>query len=540
MLRVYLKCQHCDTGLKVVESLIGRKVRCPNCLGVSIVPLESDGSSMGRAPSQNHESSTIDRPVDEAGLLDKQTAVKLRLEIAESGDEVWLHVEPGLGGIPSLEQIKETLSSMKVTYGIQWSVLEDFYDGVARDEVECPASLSIAVQTPAIPPTPERFELVASLIDNDSEVDDKATTDPEGRVDFRQSARIYTVEANTMIGRVVPGDSGRCGMNVFGVSIPIPESEMVGDRLGEGVIRDEKTQTIHSTRAGRPVLVDGVLSVLQVYEVESDVDFSTGNIRFDGHVIVKGSILDEFEVECKSLEVIGPVGAALIFVQSDARFDGGINGNGKCRLFIGGSLEAKYLNQVSAHVGGDVNVERGITNSEIICWGGLTASRVVGGKSAARLGYTIEDLGSELGVVTVVGPGLIGLPTFGVAAPEESVDETKTGASTSIDVPAASDSGDVEDEVKSQALAATVRQSLLNRFLGKTAANDDVEVRLDERIDVVNITSRMHADVVVCSLSRCKEFVEKASGKMSITLNEETGDFEKLPFRKLKVTRLMS
>ena len=33
-----------------------------------------------------------------------------------------------------------------------------------------------------------------------------------------------------------------------------------------------------STRAGRPVLVDGVLSVLQVYEVESDVDFSTGNI----------------------------------------------------------------------------------------------------------------------------------------------------------------------------------------------------------------------------------------------------------------------
>ena len=67
-----------------------------------------------------------------------------------------------------------------------------------------------------------------------------------------------------------------------------------------------------------------------------------------------------------------------------------------------------------------------------------------------------------------------------------------------------------------------------------------MEVRLDERIDVVNITSRMHADVVVCSLSRCKEFVEKASGKMSITLNEETGDFEKLPFRKLKVTRLMS
>ena len=48
--------------------------------------------------------------------------------------------------------------------------------------------------------------------------------------------------------------------------------------------------------------------------------------------------------------------------------------------------------------------------------------------------------------MTVVGPGLIGLP--GVAAPEESVDETKTGASTSIDVPAASDSGDVEDEVK--------------------------------------------------------------------------------------------
>ncbi|MGB0647915.1 MAG: DUF342 domain-containing protein, partial [Bradymonadia bacterium] len=463
---------------------------------------------------------------------------KLRLELADAGDEVWLHLEPGLGGIPSLAQIKETLSAKEVTHGIKWRVLEDFYNRLAQEEVECPTSLQIAVHTPAVPPTFERFELITPVIDDHSETESNDTDEGEGRVDFRESARIYTVEVNTVIGRVIPGVPGSIGMNVFGKPIPIPEVEVVGDTIGEGVLRDDKTLMLHSTRPGRPVLVDHVLSVLQVYEVESDVDFSTGNIRFDGHVIIKGSVLDEFEVECKSLEVIGPVGAALIFVQSDARFEGGINGNGKCRLFVGGTLEAKYLNQVSAHVGGDVNVERGITNSEIICWGGLTASRVVGGKSAARLGYTIEDLGSELGVVTVVGPGLISLPTFGVTSSDESVDDAKAGVTTSIDVPAGSDTGDVEEPSKSRDLATTVRQSLLNRFLGKHAANDDVEMTLDERIDVVNITSRMYADVVVCSVSRCKEFVEKSSGKMSITLNEESGDFEKLPFRKLKITRL--
>jgi uncharacterized protein (DUF342 family) len=539
MSRVYLICQHCGERLKVMETLAGRKVRCPSCLGVSLVRHLIEGDSSPRSPIRVAGKSTIDAPVEDIDSLELVSELKLRLEIDPEGRFAGLHVEVGAGGIPDRRSVLDVMATQSIVHGIDLVALDTFYDQLASGKVLHGHQLRVAHCTDPRPPVGARVEVVEEPRESDAPTAD-VEDDDEARVDFKDSGRIFTVACADVVAHLYPGEPGHDGICVRGEPIVLPDGELVGDVLGEGVSLDADGRTIRATQSGRVVHFENVLSVLQVYQIESDVDFSTGNIRFDGHVIVKGSVLDEFEIECKSLEVEGSVGAATIFVEADAVLSGGINGNGKCRLFIGGRCEAKYVNQVTAHIGGDLVVERGITNSEIICWGGLSASRVVGGKSSARMGYLIEDLGSDLGVVTVVAPGLIALPSF-YGHQGKEVEEQADSASKRLELKVEMHS-DVQTTEAADAQAPTVsaisvRQALLNRFLGKKAVNCDVERGLVERVDVVNITSKMFADVVVCSASRCREFVERSAGKMSIRLNEETGEFEKMPFRKLRVTR---
>lgn len=535
MERIFLDCEHCGEALKVVAELAGRKVRCPSCLSVSIVPMPSRHEVEALSTVGAVEQSTIDLPADEADQSLDEQGFRLRLELDEGYTFAHLEIERGVGGVSSKSDILSELKARGVVFGIHEENVGKIADRLKADDVRAGERICVASWRPPQPAIADSY----ALIEPETEEGTNHTEDSKGRVDFKEVKTIYVVVEGELVARLVPGEDGLAGCKLNGARVEIEPSEDESQRLGDGVNFDAANGLVYATRSGRPAIVDNVLDVLQVYEVEGDVDFSIGNVRFDGHVVVRGSILDEFELECKSLEVHGTVGAATIYCATDAALHGGVNGNGKCRLYVGGRCEVKYLNQVIAHVGGDLIVERGITNSQIICWGTMEANRVVGGRSAARLGYTIEDLGSELGVVTIVAPGMIALPSYGQKIsdePDEASAKAVVGDSLLQPIEASDSEGQLDGETEQEIILST-RQSLLERFVSGGAENIDHEVALDEKVFMVNVTSKMHADVIVCTDSRCREFVEKSSGKMSISLDEETGNYEKGPFRRLRVSK---
>ena len=57
---------------------------------------------------------------------------------------------------------------------------------------------------------------------------------------------------------------------------------------------------IYAESGGRPEFKDNRLTISSIYEIKNDVCFETGNIDFDGHVVVHGSVLDDFSIEAKS------------------------------------------------------------------------------------------------------------------------------------------------------------------------------------------------------------------------------------------------
>ena len=56
----------------------------------------------------------------------------------------------------------------------------------------------------------------------------------------------------------------------------------------KNVVETEDGLRLLADAAGQPKIIDGKVTVLEIYEVNGNVDNTTGNIRFNGKVIVKG------------------------------------------------------------------------------------------------------------------------------------------------------------------------------------------------------------------------------------------------------------
>ena len=89
-------------------------------------------------------------------------------------------------------------------------------------------------------------------------------------------------------------------------------------QIGEGVVLSEDGLT-RADQPGRPVLENGVLKVLKIYELNKDVDLSTGNIRFNGEIIIRGNVTEQLKVEAFSggIQIYGMVTQAQIQASRD-------------------------------------------------------------------------------------------------------------------------------------------------------------------------------------------------------------------------------
>jgi uncharacterized protein (DUF342 family) len=112
-------------------------------------------------------------------------------------------------------------------------------------------------------------------------------------------------------------------------------------------------------------LVDGAVLVEPVILVQN-VNYETGHIRFDGSVVVEGSIADGFIVEAGGdIQVGNGVGKAILKAKGNILLKTGINGNGEGSITCGGDLYAKYIESCTVSCGGTVFVEEAIMHSKL-------------------------------------------------------------------------------------------------------------------------------------------------------------------------------
>ncbi|MFP4642984.1 MAG: FapA family protein, partial [Spirochaetales bacterium] len=155
----------------------------------------------------------------------------------------------------------------------------------------------------------------------------------------------------------------------------------------------------------------GIVTVEPVVVVQN-VNYETGNIRYNGSVIVEGSVADGFVVEAGGdLQIGKGVGKARLRSGRNLVIKTGINGKNEGYLECGGDLYARFLESCTAHVEGHIFVEEAIMHSEVTSGGNCVFS----GKRAEIIGGRVIAGGSiwcrKMGNVNEVGTrAAIGVP----------------------------------------------------------------------------------------------------------------------------------
>lgn len=189
------------------------------------------------------------------------------------------------------------------------------------------------------------------------------------RINLRELKFVENVHAGDLLAELEPPIAPRDGVTVLGRTLPASaDVEEIALSAGENTELSADRKQIHATGDGNVRLVDGTVTVEPVVSVES-VNYETGNIRFEGSVVVEKDVADGFVIEADGdVEVGRGVGKATIRAGGNVLLKAGVNGNGAARIECEGNVFAKYVEGATIVSHGNVFVEEAIMHCHLTAW----------------------------------------------------------------------------------------------------------------------------------------------------------------------------
>ncbi|MFH1154117.1 MAG: FapA family protein [Pseudomonadota bacterium] len=223
---------------------------------------------------------------------------------------------------------------------------------------------------------------------------------PDGSIDFRDRGDIPFVTAGTLLAEKTPAVRGVPGTDVSGFQISVPEPVDLVFGAGQGTRYSEDQLQIYADVDGQPHLdALGNISVFNELSIKGDVDYNTGNINFNGNIIVEGTVREGFKVKGATLTV-GQIEGAEIDLTGDLNVGSGII---DAKLInVQGIVQAKYINNSIIKAFGDLIVQKEIIDSKIFLGGTCIndGGTIISSEVAAKQGVQAGQIGTEVSVPT--------------------------------------------------------------------------------------------------------------------------------------------
>ncbi|MDI3311562.1 MAG: FapA family protein [Thermoanaerobacterium sp.] len=125
------------------------------------------------------------------------------------------------------------------------------------------------------------------------------------KVDLLNHTIIPTVNIGEVLAiKTMPAMPGTDGESVTGEIIKAHQGKDLPLKAGSGTVLLENNTKIVAIASGRPILRNGIVSVVPVLTIPHDVDVETGNVYFDGDIVIKGNIMNNMRVESKGNIII--------------------------------------------------------------------------------------------------------------------------------------------------------------------------------------------------------------------------------------------
>lgn len=321
----------------------------------------------------------------------------LHLSLSADGLEALLHLQPAEGGAPvTVEKVQLALADMNIG------------EGILPDAIDAAVGAGVAqgvVVARGRPPQHGRDGYMESLL---PEVRSRAPrVDETGHTDYRDMGEILVVHPGDPLMRRHPATAGRSGRTLLGEEIAAkPGKEMMysANLSGTSIAVDDPNLLLAAI-AGQPVVVRGGMMVEPVFKLD-EVGTASGNIEFDGSVVIRGEVGAGMTVKASGdIEIGGLVEMATLEAGGSIVIKGGAIGalgrksGGEHYIRCGGNFTAGFAQQASIEAGDSIFIDDMVMQCELIAnnhirVGSKRRGQILGGSAQATLSITAKILGS--------------------------------------------------------------------------------------------------------------------------------------------------
>ena len=305
----------------------------------------------------------------------------------------------------STEDLEIFLQSNEIRYGIQKDIVQRIS---SHPEEYFFSRVPIAIGDEPVHGVDGKVVLTVDL-----EEDRKPQEKEDGKVDYKDLIRLHNVLKGQLIGKTMPPVSGQKGRAVTGEEIPCRIGKEARFKVGKNVLVDQSGTAMYAAIDGLVTLTDkGKVNVFPVYEVNGDVDYSTGNIDFVGTVVIRGNVLTGFTVKSAGdIRVVGGVEGAELVSGGSIEITGGIIGYNKGLVSAGTNVKVSFIQDGNVVAGEDVIVSQSIMHSniragrDVLCNG--TKGLIVGGIVQAGEKVVARTIGNSMSTATAIEVGVV-------------------------------------------------------------------------------------------------------------------------------------
>jgi hypothetical protein len=350
-----------------------------------------------------------------AYLVDKTVGVvpidfdaTVELEVSADRMQAMLTCHPALerGRHPKENEIRDLLADKSIVHGIKEEELTTLRKDMAKGDYP-DKPVVVAEGTAPIDGENGRVEFLFN-----TETTLTPRENPDGTVDYKNVDIVQSVSTGTELARLLPPGKGTPGVNIFGEELPCREGSPAELPAGANTeICPEKQDVLIATTDGIVRYNGKVVEISEGYVISGDVDFSTGNVKYEKSVIIGGDVKSGFSVECGGdLQVSGTIEDAQITCGGNVLCKLGFVGSGKGTIEATGDVNIGFMKNQTVRARGNVSIAREAMNCTICTRRSITVNgnplSVAGGTLVARNGILLYTVGNASGIRTLLEVGL--------------------------------------------------------------------------------------------------------------------------------------
>lgn len=300
----------------------------------------------------------------------------------------------------SEKDIWNELKANRIEYGISDKIIKAFVAGpqYCRD-------IPIAKGTAVVQGVDAKIQYAFN-----TEPTSKPKLLEDGSVDFHELNLFTSVKKGELLAQMIPEKEGVPGTDIYGNTIAPVKIKKGLLKYGKNIELSEDRLKIYSQIDGDVKLEGDTVFVSNTYRVAANVDPSTGDLHYNGNIVIPGNVCAGFTVEASGdIEVDGVVEGATLIAGGNIVLKRGVQGMSRCLLQAGNDIVAKFIESCKVKAGRTVNVgsclHSDVDAGEKVIVSGKKGF-VIGGNVSAGKRIEASVFGNKMNTVTNLKVGV--------------------------------------------------------------------------------------------------------------------------------------